>query len=131
MREYCCPLGHFFWAKPGRKGCMEPGCPAPIRQTGKRRGALLEDPYYLERFIACVRGAELASCWEWTGPCYTRAPMFTVGCDVRQRARAVSWEMWRGTLPGAGVQARCKNNYCVNPFHLKRVTRRERRLRQR
>lgn len=76
-----------------------------------------------ERFLAKVRHVE--SCWIWTACTETRDGYGRFRCNGKSRyAHRVAYELFKKTIPeGLTVDHRCRNRACVNPKHLRLLTR--------
>lgn len=120
----------------GTRLCEIPGCERKHYCRGwcvlhYRRwthfGDALHEPSYPtpeERFWANVEKGE--HCWEWTGELgisgYGR---FNIG-RAKVVAHRLSYEWAKGEIPsGLEVDHRCHNRRCVNPGHLRAVTRKQ------
>lgn len=90
---------------------------------------LLTDDEVVARFWSHVaKDAGDQGCWDWTGaylnPDYfNRQAVFRPGPRAKIDARAFSWALEHGTGRGGRVPelvARCGNDCCVRPDHLKK-----------
>lgn len=119
-----------------RNTCTFDGCERPVHGKGLcgghyrqlQRGADLH-PLMVwgtpeERFWSRVRMGSAHACWEWTGAA-TNEGYGRFNVDGRQMlAHRFSWELANGDIPKKmDVDHRCSNPRCVNPDHLRVVTR--------
>lgn len=74
-----------------------------------------------QRFSAQIRKS--SGCWHWTGTISGNG-YGQMGCDgQRWYAHRLSWELFNGPIPSEMViDHRCHNPRCVNPEHLRVVT---------
>ncbi len=79
-----------------------------------------------DRFLDKVDRRARSGCWTWTGYVDARGyGRFRVG-DCVQPAHRISFELFREFIPlGECVVHLCSNFRCVNPGHLRRITRSE------
>jgi hypothetical protein len=79
-----------------------------------------------DRFLEKVDCPARSGCWTWTGYVDARGyGRFRVG-ECVQPAHRISFELFREFIPlGECVVHRCSNFRCVNPKHLRRITRSE------
>lgn len=76
-----------------------------------------------QRFWAKVNKDAPHGCWEWTASLTEGYGQFWDG-KKRNTAHRVSWELMNGPAPeGMDIDHRCANRKCVNPEHLRVVTR--------
>ncbi len=77
-----------------------------------------------DRFLEKVDCPARSGCWTWTGYVDARGyGRFRVG-ECVQPAHRISFELFREFIPlGECVVHRCSNFRCVNPEHLRRITR--------
>lgn len=119
-----------------RNTCTFDGCDRPSRKKGlcdshyqqHRKGKELR-PLMVwgtpeERFWSRVRMGSSHGCWEWTGAA-TSDGYGRLNVNGRQMlAHRLSWELANGEIPKKmDVDHRCSNPRCVNPDHLRVVTR--------
>lgn len=78
------------------------------------------------RFWTKVNKSAPGGCWEWVAAItHTGYGHFGANGSVH-RAHRVSWELVNGAIPeGMDLDHRCANRKCVNPGHLRVVTRSE------
>ena len=117
--------------------CNFDGCDNPSRSRGlcgghyqQRRSGQelrpLQPKLTLEqRFWAKVNKDAPSGCWEWTGALDDGYGQFWDG-KRPDNAHRISWELTNGSIPaGMVIVQRCDNRKCVNPQHLRVVTKSE------
>ena len=79
-----------------------------------------------ERFWSKVERGEHDACWPWTaGSTGSGYGDFWDGTQM-QKAHRVAYELSKGPIPaGMVIDHRCFNRGCVNPAHLRVVTRKQ------
>lgn len=89
-------------------------------------------PSRMDRFLALTNKdapppsdmPELGNCWNWVG--FINGPgygMFNMGSGTIVSSRA-AWILFNGEIPnGMVIDHVCRNRKCVNPSHLRTVTR--------
>lgn len=81
----------------------------------------------MKRDIEAIRAAcqEVGDCWEWQGACDHKAP--TMRLDGTRRAvapvRRVILDLQGKLKPSLFAVAGCGNHRCVNPDHIRQLTR--------
>lgn len=77
-----------------------------------------------QRMFKKVHKGGANGCWEWTGAT-DRKGYGRIKISKRMRgAHRIAWEMANGPIPdGMDIDHRCANPSCVNPEHLRVVTR--------
>jgi hypothetical protein len=84
---------------------------------------LVPTPDLLLRFLAKVRVNDLTGCWQWTAHCDEDGyPQIKIDGKAMW-AHRVSYAVFVRVIPsGLEIDHRCLNTSCVNPAHLRRMT---------
>lgn len=98
--------------------------------SGKPTGALDADEATIERFFAKVdMDSSPKGCWLWTAYCHpdTGSGSFVVAKPRKVAASRWSWEFHnqQEIPPGLEVRKECRTANCVNPEHLRLVSRKQ------
>jgi len=86
----------------------------------------------IERFAQNLQLDQETGCWNWTGY-HEKRPQFghygrikVLGIRTPQAAHRVSYELFVGPIPAhLTIDHICRNTRCVNPAHLRLLTRSE------
>lgn len=84
----------------------------------------------IERFLAKVMHDGVTTCWHWSGSANPHYGSFAVDASKahakRVGAHRFAYETFVGAIPdGKEIDHICRNKLCVNPAHLRAVTRQE------
>lgn len=87
--------------------------------------SIMMDPASETRFHAKCLADDIGNCVVWTGGKSNGYGLFRFERKQR-RAHRVAYEHWRGPIPaGLVLDHLCRVRSCVNPWHLRIVTRRD------
>lgn len=79
-----------------------------------------------DRFWAKVDKTDPSGCWIWTAATVNGYGQFGVGAYRVVRAHRFAWQLTgRQLTPGLVLDHLCRNRACVNPAHLREITRGE------
>ena len=117
-------------------GFCQCGCGRRVRMVTKERPLWGYKP---GEYIRCLQGHgarkhqlvgyqinEATGCWEWTGSMHSGGYGLINQGDTTIYAHRWSWEASHGPVPdGYELHHVCHNQRCINPEHLRLVTRKE------
>jgi len=87
-----------------------------LREPKFRRGTLRE------RFLAKFEQGNLVECWPWLGVKDGKGYGEIWDGSKMLKAHRVSWSIFTGSEPRGIIHHKCGNPACVNPAHMKDVS---------
>src|SRR5271166_2588383 len=84
------------------------------------------DAKHLEYFESYIMPEPMSGCWLWIGALRGSYGIFRPTPDRKESAHRLSYKQWRGPIPeGLVIDHICRQRVCVNPDHLRVVTKRQ------